>query len=62
VIVDTPAAEYGADARVIAQICQSALVVGRPHHTRSRQMDQFVKELQACVGVELVGMVMNQKA
>lgn len=62
VILDTPAAAYGADARVIAQICQSALVVGRPNHTHARAMDHFVKELQECSGVELLGMVMNQRA
>jgi protein-tyrosine kinase len=61
VILDTPAAEYGADARVIAQICQSALVVGRPNHTRTRLMDNFVRELQSCSAVELLGMVMNER-
>lgn len=62
VIVDTPAGDYGADARVIAQICRSALVVGRPNHTRSRALDQFVKDLQSCVGLQLMGMVMNERA
>jgi protein-tyrosine kinase len=60
VIVDTPAAEHGSDARTIAQFCQNAVIVARQGHTHSRLLDAFTRELQQCEDVHLAGMIMNQ--
>jgi chain length determinant protein tyrosine kinase EpsG len=60
VIVDTPAAERGADARALAMHCGSALVVGRRDKTSMKTMrklsDAFTK-----AKVRLAGVVMNDR-
>jgi protein-tyrosine kinase len=59
VIVDTPAATHGADARAIAAICGAAMVVGRRGKTRMKAIDSLV----ASIGrgpAKLVGVVMNE--
>jgi protein-tyrosine kinase len=60
VLVDTPAAQHGADARAIAQICRHVLLVGRRNHTSSRAMDKFAKDIKD--SVHHVSMVMNDHA
>lgn len=59
VIVDTPAAVYGADAKVVADRCGAALLVARKDESR-------VAELQGLVGAlseshaRVVGVIMNE--
>lgn len=60
VIVDTPAAQHGADARTIAQICQNAVVVARTGHTHTRDLDKLITDLRGVRGLSLVGMVLNE--
>ncbi|WP_088279093.1 polysaccharide biosynthesis tyrosine autokinase [Ideonella sp. A 288] len=47
VIVDTPAAAHGADARVLAARCGSALVVARPGRTAMAPVHRLVQALRA---------------
>ena len=61
VIVDTPAADHGSDARSIAQACQNVLLVGRKDHTRTKQMNRFIDSIKGTVG-HIAGMVMNEHA
>lgn len=58
VIVDTPAAQGAADARVIATACTQALVVGRRDHSGTRELRELVEGLRER-RVDLVGVVMN---
>ncbi len=58
VIVDTPAAQGTADARVIATACTQALVVGRRDHSAAAHLCDLVAGLRA-QRVDLVGVVMN---
>jgi protein-tyrosine kinase len=58
VIVDTPAAQGAADARVIATACTQALVVGRRDHSAASHLRELVAGLRA-QQVDLVGVVMN---
>lgn len=58
VIVDTPAAQGAADARVIATACTQALVVGRRDHSGTRALRELVEGLRER-RVDLVGVVMN---
>lgn len=58
VVVDTPAAELGADAAVIAAHCQAALLVVRQHHSRV----QAVQDLCAAFaprGTPVAGVFLN---
>lgn len=59
VVVDTPAAVHGADARVLAARCGAAVVIGRRGRTRIKSL----KSLLAAVGtspVRLAGVMLNQ--
>lgn len=58
VVVDTPAAQGAADARVIATACTQALVVGRRDHSGTRELRELVEGLRER-RVDLVGVVMN---
>jgi receptor protein-tyrosine kinase len=60
VIVDTPAAQGTADARVIAAACAQALVIGRRDHSTARHLRELVEGLRARQ-VDLVGVVMNAR-
>lgn len=57
VVVDTPAAAHGADARVLASRCGAALVVGRRGATRMKAihglLDQLAKGQAVSAGVVL---------
>lgn len=59
VIVDTPAAEHGADARVLAAKCGAALLVARPGRSALGATQRLVQALRAGPAA-LLGMVFNQ--
>jgi len=59
VIVDTPAAEYGSDAQVIATRCGAALVVARKDTSRVGVLQQLVSTLSQS-SAKLAGVVMNE--
>lgn len=59
VVVDTPAAEHGADARVIAAKCGAALVMGRKGRSRMKALDALLHALGKGP-VKLAGVVMNE--
>lgn len=59
VIVDTPAAQRGSDAGVIAARCGAALVVARRHQSRLGALHQLVSRLKDSPA-QLAGLVMNE--
>lgn len=59
VIVDTPAAVHGADARVIAAKCGAALTIGRRHISEIEKMADFVRVLKKSCRV-FAGVVMSE--
>ena len=59
VIVDTPAAAQGADARVIAAACGAALVIGRRRKTRMRALQRLLNDL-ARAGTRVAGVMINE--
>lgn len=59
VIVDTPAAAHGADAKVIAAKCGSAIALGRNGHSTMKSLEKLTASLDKGA-VKLLGMVMNE--
>lgn len=59
VLVDTPAAQYGADASVIAARCGAALVVARNNESRVADLVDLVGSFENCP-VRITGVVMNE--
>jgi len=59
VVVDTPAAVYGADAAVIAARCGAALVMARKDASRSDSLRELVASL-AGTPVKMAGVVFNE--
>lgn len=59
VVIDTPAAAHGADARAIAAICGAALVVARRGRTRMKAVDTLVASMTRS-DVKVAGVVMNR--
>lgn len=59
VLIDTPAASLGSDAKVIAAHAGAALVIGRQHKTRIDSLNKLVSGLQK-TPCQIVGVVMNQ--
>lgn len=59
VIVDTPAAEYGSDAQVIATRCGAAMVVARKDTSRVSLLQQLVATLSQS-SARLAGVIMNE--
>ncbi len=59
VLVDTPAAEHGADARVIAAKCGAALVIGRKDRSRMDVMDRLLSGIGK-TPAKVAGVVMNE--
>ena len=59
VIVDTPAAQRGSDAGVIAARCGAALVVARRHQSRMGALHQLVASLNESPA-QLAGLVINE--
>ncbi|HSI50570.1 MAG TPA: polysaccharide biosynthesis tyrosine autokinase [Ideonella sp.] len=60
VIVDTPAAEYGADALVISARCGQALVLARKHASQVATLQELSASLSAA-NTTLTGVVMNDR-
>ena len=58
VIVDTPSASCGSDARLVASRCGAALIVGRKNSTRAPDLHSFVDKLRKD-SLTLVGELMN---
>lgn len=58
VIVDTPAAEHGADARVIAAKCGAAIALCRQGKTSAKALQSLVKSLKSS-GTQFAGTIMN---
>ena len=59
VVVDTPAAVYGADAAVIAARCGAALVMARKDASRAESLRELVASL-AGAPVKMAGVVFNE--
>ena len=60
VVVDTPAATHGADARVIAAKCGAALVMARKGTSRVKPLNALLKALSKGP-TKLAGVVMNER-
>lgn len=58
IIVDTPAASHGSDARIIASVCGAALLVGRQDATRLVGMKSLADGLKRA-GVKIAGVTLN---
>jgi protein-tyrosine kinase len=59
VLVDTPAASHGSDARVIAAHCGACMVIGRKNKTRTPAIQSLVKQLTKST-VKISGVLMNE--
>jgi len=59
VVVDTPAAQYGADCAVVAGRCGAALIVARKDATKVDDLQSFAQML-AAANAKLAGVVMNE--
>lgn len=59
VVVDTPAASYGADSAVIAAKCGAALVVARKNESKIGALQNLVGTFEQS-SAKLVGVVMNE--
>ena len=59
VLVDTPAAVHGADARIIASHCGAAMVVGRQGSSKVDHMQKLVKQLTSSQ-VKIAGVLVNE--
>ena len=59
VVVDTPAAVYGADASVIAARCGTAVVIARKNASRVDLLQELVASFEGS-HVKLAGVVMNE--
>lgn len=59
VVVDTPAAEHGADSRVVAARCGAAMVIGRRGSTRVKALKSLLGALTASP-VRLAGVMLNE--
>jgi protein-tyrosine kinase len=58
VVVDTPAASHGSDARVIAGACGAALVVGRKGTSKMDKLQKLIASVQK-TNAKVVGAIMN---
>ena len=59
IVVDTPAAVHGADARVLAAKCGAALIVGRRGTTRMKSVQALVSALMKSPA-KLAGVMVNE--
>lgn len=59
VLVDTPAACYGSDGRIIANHCGAALVVARKDNTKVAEAQKLIK-LMSKHSVKMLGVLMNE--
>ena len=60
VVVDTPAAEFGADATVIAQHCGASLLLARQHVSRLNAVGELAFQLSEETPPQLAGVVVNR--
>ncbi len=60
VVVDTPAAEFGADAGVIAERCGASLMLARQDVTRIAAVDEMAIQLLDDTPPRLAGVVVNR--
>jgi protein-tyrosine kinase len=58
VIVDTPAASHGSDAKVIAQMCGAALVITRKSATKTAALQKLVASVTK-PSIKLAGVILN---
>ncbi|PXW97149.1 receptor protein-tyrosine kinase [Sphaerotilus hippei] len=58
VIIDTPASEMGADARVIASRCGATLAISRKGKTSQQKLQQLIRSLSK-TSTQMAGVVMN---
>ncbi len=58
VVVDTPAASHGSDARVIAGACGAAVVVGRKGTSKMENLQKLIASVQK-TSAKVVGAIMN---
>jgi chain length determinant protein tyrosine kinase EpsG len=58
VVVDTPAASHGSDARVIAGACGAAVVVGRKGKSKMEKIQKLIASVQK-TSAKVVGAIMN---
>ncbi len=59
IIVDTPAAVHGSDARVIASACSGTLIMGGKGRSRLAPMNKLIHDIQKASG-NVLGVVMNE--
>lgn len=59
VVVDTPAAEHGADGRVLAARCGAALIIGRRDRTRMDAIQSLVQQI-ARSHAKIAGVMLNE--
>jgi protein-tyrosine kinase len=59
VVVDTPAAAHGADARLLAAHCGAALVIGRRRTTQMKALQRLVQDLGK-TGARMTGVLVNE--
>lgn len=59
IIIDTPAAEHGADSKVIAAVAGAALIVGRKGNSSIKPVQALLKSLQKNK-VNVAGLVLNE--
>ncbi len=59
IIVDTPAAVHGSDARVIAAACATAVVLGRKGESKLAAMNKLIHDIKRATG-QVMGVVMNE--
>jgi len=60
VVVDTPAAEFGADAGVIAEHCGASLMMARQDVSRIAAVEEMAIKLADDTPLKLAGVVVNQ--
>jgi protein-tyrosine kinase len=59
VLIDTPAASHGADARFIASHCGAAMVIGSKGQSKVASMQSLVKQLTSN-NVKIAGVLVNE--
>lgn len=59
VVIDSPAASHGADARVLASLCGMALIIGRRDHSRMDAIGRLATQLGKA-HVRQAGVIINE--
>jgi protein-tyrosine kinase len=59
VVVDTPAAEHGSDARVLAARCGAALAIGRRNHSHTVALKKLLGQMEKA-SVRIAGVMVNE--